>query len=197
MEYQTWEVGSGIRVYLASIHAVPQGDWSVLYAQMPPARQARCQRYRQASHRQRCILAHALAREALAAISKAAPETIGLCYPSKGRPYAPSGEGEFSLSHSGAYVLCAAATFPVGADLQRQRPVSETMVRRMTRAGYGGSSEEDFLRWWVRQEAGGKLLGTGLILRPLPPNMVFHSGEFQGEDGKYFYSIAEKKGFSN
>lgn len=192
MEYQTWEIGSGIRVSLASVHAVPQGDWPDLYAQMPPARQARCDRYRHHADRQRCILAHALARETLGAISGTAAGTIGVCYPPKGKPYAPDGEGEFSLSHSGAYVLCAAAPFPVGADLQRQRPVSQTLTRRMERAGYQGDSQDDFFRWWVRQEAGGKLLGTGLTLSPLASGLEFHSGEFLGEDGKYFYSIAEK-----
>lgn len=192
MNDQTWEVGSGIRVYLASIHAVPQEDWPTLFSQMPPARQARCARYRHLQDRQRCILAHALVQEALAELSGKAAGGIEICYPPKSKPYAPGGEGAFSLSHSGAYVLCAAGSIPVGADLQRQRPVSDALRRSMTRAGFPGGSEEEFFRWWVRQEAGGKLLGTGLTLSPLPPGLRFHSGEFYGEDGKYFYCIAEK-----
>lgn len=194
MEYQTWQAGPGIGVFLASIHAVPSGEWPELYARMSPQRQERCDRYRRESDRQRCVLADALARAALASLSGVAPEAIALSTPPKGRPHAPGLGLEFSLSHSGSLVLCAAAPFPVGADIQRGRPISQAMARRLARAGYQGRSEEEFFAWWTRQEAGGKLLGSGLALRPLPPGLAFSPGALDGPDGKYFYCVAWEKG---
>lgn len=194
MEYQSWQIGPGIGVFLASIHAVPAGEWPDLYARMSPPRQARCHRYRRESDRQRCILADALARAALSSLSGVAPEAVALAATPQGKPYAPGLGVEFSLSHSGSLVLCAAAPFPVGADIQRARPVSQTMARRLARAGYQGRSEEDFFAWWTRQEAAGKLLGSGLALSPLPPGLAFCPGALDGLDGKYFYCVAWEKG---
>lgn len=194
MEYETWQIGPGIGVFLACVHAVAPEEWPALYARMSPARQARCDRYRREGDRRRCVLADALARTALASLSGVAPEAIALAATSRGKPYAPGLDLEFSLSHSGSLVLCAAAPFPVGADIQRVRPVSQTMTRRLARAGYEGGSEEEFFDWWTRQEAGDKLLGSGLALRPLPPGLDFWSARSDGPDGKYFYCVAWKKG---
>lgn len=194
MEYESWQVGPGIGVFLASIHAVPPGEWPVLHARMSPDRQARCHRYRRESDRQRCILADALARAALSSLSGADPQDIVFAATPQGKPCAPGLGVEFSLSHSGSLALCAAAPFPVGADIQRARPVSQSMTRRLARAGYQGGSEEEFFIWWTRQEAGGKLLGSGLILRPLPPGLAFCPGALDGPDGKYFYCVAWEKG---
>lgn len=194
MEYEAWQAGPGIGVFLASTHAVAPGEWPALYAQMSPARQERCHRYRRESDRRRCVLADALARAALASLSGADPQAIALATTPQGKPYAPGLGVEFSLSHSGSLALCAAAPFPVGADIQRARPLSSSMTRRLARAGYQGGSEGEFFDWWTRQEAGGKLLGRGLALRPLPPGLAFCPGELARPDGKYFYCVAWEKG---
>lgn len=111
-----------------------------------------------------------------------------------GRPYAVGLDKHFSLSHSGSLVLCAVAPFPVGADIQRARSVLDSLPRRMERAGYRGSSEEEFFTWWVCQEAAGKLAGRGLSLRPLTGGEAFRSGVLEEADGRYFYAVCAPKG---
>lgn len=179
--------GSGL--WLAPLDGMAEGEWSALYAQMDPQRQHRCQRYRRLDDRRLCILADALARHALGQITGRDPASVVFQLQAGGKPFAPGLGVEFSLSHSGALVLCATAPFPVGADLQLHRPLRPALTRRMARAGYRGDDGADFFPWWVRQEAAGKLTGRGLSLAPLPSGLSFWEGELERTEGRYSYCL--------
>lgn len=193
MKTETWEL-DGLRLWLARLGDLEAGEWPRLYAQMDGKRQERCRRYRRQTDQKRCILADALAREALCRGTALPPENVTFGKEPGGKPYATGLDKHFSLSHSGSLVLCAVADFPVGADIQRARPVPESLTHRLERAGYRGSSEEDFFAWWVRQEAAGKLEGTGLSLRPLTGERDVHAGVLEEADGRYFYCVCAPKG---
>lgn len=193
MRTERWELG-GVRLWLARLEDVEPEEWQALYAQMDRARQARCRRYRRTADQKRCVLADALARRALGGETGLSPGEVALAREPGGRPYAVDLDSHFSLSHSGSLVLCAVAPFPVGVDIQRARSVSESLTRRLERAGYRGSAEEEFFTWWVRQEAAGKLAGTGLSLRPLTGGEAFRSGVLEEADGRYFYAVCAPKG---
>lgn len=184
-----WEALPGVTAWLASLADVAPADWEPLYRQMDPARQARCARYAHPADAKRCILADALARSALAALSGQPEEHLHFQSHPGGKPYAVDLPLEFSLSHSGELVLCAAASFPVGADLQRLRPLSPSLVDRIVQAGCQGRSEEELFRWWVRQEAIGKLTGQGLRLAPLPAPDACRTDTLKGPDGQYWYCV--------
>lgn len=193
MRTERWTLW-GVTLWLARTDEVEQSEWPGLYGQMSRERQARCDRYRREIDRKRCILADALARLALSEGTALAPEELAFAQTPEGKPYAVGLDRHFSLSHSGALVLCAVADFPVGVDIQLKRPVSEPLTRRMERAGYRGETEEDFFAWWVRQEAAGKLAGTGLSLRPPEPGLEFRSGALEERSGQYFYCVCAPKG---
>lgn len=193
MKTETWTL-SGAALWLARTGDVEQSEWQALYDRMDPARQEHCDRYRREEDRRACVLADALARQALCQGTSLAPEAVVFARTEKGKPYALDLPRHFSVSHSGSLVLCAVAEFSVGADVQRRRRVSEPLKRRMARAGYRGECEEDFFAWWVRQEAAGKLAGTGLSLGPLGPGLEFRFGELEEADGQYFYCVCAKKG---
>lgn len=165
---------------------MPDGDWAVLYRQMSAQRRRYCDSFPHPDRRRTHILASALARLALSELTGLPPEDVALDRTPSGKPYAPGLDCHFSLSHSSHLVLCAAAPFPVGCDLQRRRKVSPALLRRVARAGFSGP-EEDFFPWWTRQEAAGKLSGRGLLLSPLPPGLTFWQGTFsrEGEDFDY------------
>ncbi len=184
----------GVTLWLARTGEVEPEEWPRLFEQMDPSRQERCRRYRREADQKRCILADALARLALSEGTALAPGALAFAQTPEGKPYAVGLDRHFSLSHSGELVLCAVADFPVGADVQLRRPVSQTMTRRMARAGYRGEREEDFFAWWVRQEAAGKLAGTGLSLEPLEPGLEFRSGALEERSGQYFYCVCAGKG---
>lgn len=189
MEFQHWQAGSGIGVWLASVDDVPGPTWDEWFARMDPQRQERCRRCRRHEDKARCILADALAREVLHALTGADVAAISFAHHPGGKPYAPGLKAEFSLSHSGSLVLCAGAAFPVGADLQRHKTVSDGLIRRAREAGYDGQDQADFFRWWTGQEAAGKLSGRGLRLEPLPAGLWWSQGQLERPDGTYSYSI--------
>jgi len=87
-----------------------------------------------------------------------------------GRPSIP-GAATFSLSHSGSLALIATADQgPIGADLERLRPMpgaQATTTRRFTEAEQSAilaapDIDEAFLRTWTIKEAVAKAHGTGL-----------------------------------
>ncbi len=179
----------GLWVRLADVGDVAPEIWPALFGQMSPSRQAKCRRYRRAEDRALCVLGDAVVRQALSDRSGVPPEDIIFDCAPGGKPFAPGLGLEFSLSHSGRMVLCAVASFPVGADIQRRRTVSDALTRRAVRAGYQGTTQAEFFRWWVRREAAGKLAGTGLTFAPLPSGLWFADGETQAAGEMYDYSI--------
>ncbi len=183
------QVAPGVWARLADVGDVAPDRWPALFAQMSPARQAKCRCYRRAEDRALCVLADAVTRQALSQRSGVPPEDIVFDRAPGGKPFAPGLGLEFSLSHSGRLVLCAVAPFPVGADIQRRRTVSDALIRRAVRAGYQGATQAEFFRWWARQEAAGKLTGTGLTFSPLPEGLWFAGAETQAAGETYDYSI--------
>lgn len=193
MEVTRWADPLGAELWLADVNGVPPEEWAVLFARMDPARQAHCQRYRRQADRRQCILADALARHALGQVTGADPASIVFSFQPGGKPQAAGLDIAFSLSHSCSLVLCATAPFPVGVDLQRHRPLSPALVRRLSRAGYKGDNDADFFDWWVRQESAGKLTGQGLSLSPLPSGLVFSQQTLERPDGRYSCCLCVKK----
>lgn len=191
--FESWE-RSGVRLWLARLGDVAEERWQALYDQMAPPRKARCRRYRRQEDRRLCVLADALARHALAGETGLRPEALTFAPAPGGKPRALGVDKHFNLSHSGSLVLCAVADFPVGVDIQRARLVSDALARHMARAGYAGQSQDDFFAWWVRQEAAGKLAGTGLSLQPLTGERDALSGVLEEPDGRYFYCVCAPKG---
>ena len=89
----------------------------------------------------------------------------------------------FSISHSDTWAMCAVSNKPVGADIQRRRPVKDSMARwfhQLERARLdalsGEAREAEFFRLWTRKEAwvkavsGDKTLSLAAedVLHPAP-----------------------------
>ena len=74
----------------------------------------------------------------------------------------------FSLSHSGRFALCALADSPIGADVERIRPIKDEVARRVLsdleyREYLASKDPEQYFFWlWVLKESYLKLTGAGL-----------------------------------
>ena len=85
-----------------------------------------------------------------------------------GKPYFPDApQLQFSISHSGAYWLCAFSSAPVGADLQQMRGIRmEPIVRRFyfprERELVEAFGVSMFYEIWCAKEAYLKYAGSGL-----------------------------------
>lgn len=115
-----------------------------------------------------------------------------------GKPTLAGGPA-FSLSHSGARVLCALSDRPVGADLQQQRPYNPALARRFFTAEEGtwleAQQERDlaFTLLWSLKESYVKLLGTGIAAAHLDSFTVRMDGEgrahIDGSSVKLWYAV--------
>lgn len=89
-----------------------------------------------------------------------------------GRPEIEGLPLDFSLSHSGSYVLCAVSEQPVGADIQQlrdtdsrklaQRFFPESECEKLEKCRESGR-QQLFFEMWTRKEAYGKLTGEGVV----------------------------------
>ena len=162
---------------ICNIHDFSDADYDAMYRAAAPDRKARADRFRHADDRMRCLCADMLARRMLAKVADVSPADISFTQSNKGKPYA-NVPLQFSVSHSGNFVLCAVSEHPIGADVEQIKPFRAGMVARyFTKAEadfvWGGSPAPDgnvtdrdvcarFYRVWTAKESYVKMTGTGI-----------------------------------
>ena len=123
--------------------------------------------------RRRSLAAGLLLAEALEAVGVSGADAQLACG-QYGKPYLPRRpDVQFSLSHSGAWAMCALAAKAVGCDIQLAAPRSLRVARRYFTAAeceriFSQETEEGrqamFYRIWTLKESYVKCLGLGLAL---------------------------------
>ena len=162
---------------LCNIGDYTEAQFGAMYRAAAPERQARADKFKHKDDRKRCLCADMLARKMLAKAANVAPEEIAFTYGEKGKPHANL-PLHFNVSHAGAYVLCAVAKTPIGADIEQIKPFRAGMVARYftaAEAAYvwngapipdGNVTDADtcarFYRVWTAKEAYVKMTGTGI-----------------------------------
>lgn len=114
-----------------SIRALTDAGFAAGYAAMPPARQARCDAYRQPDDKKRCVLADVLVRRELAALMGQPPHAVKIRLSRTGKPFVDSPGICFSVSHAGDLVGAAFCDAEVGFDLEQIRPVPAAVLDRV------------------------------------------------------------------
>lgn len=145
------------------------------FRHMTEKRRLAVERIRSEADRKRTAAGEMLAREMLSRRCGMNPSEITFARTERGKPYAAGLPVHFSVSHSGERILCAVCDSPVGADIERIRPVRESLIRRVCNDRAGGeysyvcesgiSDEERLRRFflvWTGKEAYVKYLGTGI-----------------------------------
>ena len=145
-------------------------------------RRQRAAAMRSEADRLRTVAGENLAREMLAARLGCAMQDVPLQYDEDGKPTVPGTGLYVSISHSGAYVVCAVDEMPVGVDVETVRDVDEKFMRRvcsqeeLAYALRGGDMERRFWELWTAKEAVFKLTGHGPLLKlsklALPENVT-------------------------
>ena len=162
-----------VHVWSAKVDGVTDGIWM-----LSPEERFRAARFRFERDRVRWVSAHTLLRSVLASYLAVDPEALIFDVSPRGRPELrwPSQSGwlRFSLTHSGDISLVAVARGrEVGVDVEivrRDRDL-DAIARRALGDGpadlLDAAPPEErtngFYQAWVRHEARGKCLGTGVI----------------------------------
>jgi 4'-phosphopantetheinyl transferase len=161
----------------------PDGaDVGALARHLDEPTRARLRRMLRLEDRDRGVLAHSLARRALAAAVGGDPRDVRLAVScascgshEHGKPYVRgvSGAPEFNLTHSGRVVAVALAPagLPVGVDVEARRSMDWAPLRRNVfgddewAAGDAAADpERERFATWARKEAAVKASGHGLSL---------------------------------
>lgn len=94
-----------------------------------------------------------------------------ILYHEGGKPYKQG--SEFSLSHSGSYVIFALSDKPIGIDIEEMKPRAKNISRIAFREDETIDGDLDFYRRWCIKESIAKCLGNGLSigLKNLPSEL--------------------------
>jgi 4'-phosphopantetheinyl transferase len=131
---------------------------------------ARAARLRRPDDARRLILAAAVLRSAVGAITGTPPDAVTIdrtctrCGQPHGRPTLPGTGLHASVSHSGDRVAVALTTAgPVGVDVERIVDIdTEGMSRAVLHPGESAPTPDDFYVYWTRKEAVVKATGDGI-----------------------------------
>ena len=138
---------------------------------LSPQRRQRAAAMRDEADRLRTVAGETLARQMLSERLGCEPGSVPLRWDDSGKPSAPGTGLYLSISHSGAYAVCAVDDEPVGVDVETIRGVEEKFMRRVcseAELSYVLDScapERRFWELWTAKEAVFKLTGRGPLLK--------------------------------
>lgn len=161
---------------LDTVASVPGDDAEVLAA----GELGRAERFRRPSDRRDWVASRALLRRVLGYYLDRPAAEIAFVEGPDGKPGIDgAGSLHFNLSHSAGLAVVAVTTAgEVGVDVERRRADLDCLA--LARTAFGDDAADalslveparrsaEFFRMWVRREAVGKCLGTGLGAAPVP-----------------------------
>lgn len=143
------------------------GDGGALLPALSPSRRLRAEQAGSETVRREIVFSYVLLRFTLAA-------ELGITDPPEftfgeyGKPFLRDNPDVFfSLSHSSGAALCAAASFPIGIDLQKCREMRPEIEKRfctpreIARVRDSSARDRELSRLWCIKESRGKLTGKG------------------------------------
>lgn len=162
---------SDVFVYIADVKALEDRDfYRHAYETASGERREKADRYQSDQSRRLCLGAEVLLKRALADAGHAAEE-LSYGYGEHEKPYLSGMPGfHFNLSHSGDYVMLAAAECEVGCDIEKIKEGKLPLAKRFfCREEYeliaaAEAEERDllFTRYWTLKESYIKMTGMGL-----------------------------------
>lgn len=197
-----------MQLYTYNIREMTDTEYDKWYFLMNDERRKRIDSFRFEDDRKRSVAGEMLARKAVSEICGIAPANIILERTRYGKPYAVNADALFSISHSEDIVICAADKKPVGADIEKLRPVNLRTAKKVFSDDeityiFGHSPEESefietddaeiltrFFELWTKNEAVGKCVGTGLIHEENYDDYDIETSVFRDE---YIVTVCRKK----
>lgn len=155
---------------------VSDADLTETFFVMKPKRQQKVLNFLRDTDKKMTLAGEFLARQMIASYSGIPFDKIEISETEKGKPYAVNCPLHFSISHSVDMVAVAISDIEIGIDIQKCRPVSEKLVKRVCipdeaayvldgmpeKEQFSEKQVERFFEIWTAKEAYFKCIGTGI-----------------------------------
>jgi len=155
-----------------NIESLSEKEYEKYFLMMKPEKQAKINRFRFEEDKKRSVSGEMLARKMISEETGEPEESIIFSLRENKKPYAQGLDINFNISHSGKYVICAVSGEEIGADIEKERPVSDALIKRVCNEKekeyvcQTGTDEKEkirrFFEIWTFKEAYFKYLGTGI-----------------------------------
>lgn len=171
-----------LQIYYADVSVLPDDPGSMLLSSYRLKQLSKC---KEPLKRRQGLGAELLLIHALSLWNKELTLPLSIETQAGGKPILSDQSIHFSLSHSGNYVACAISDYPVGVDLEAERPLYDSLLHRVfsekerQRILNSENTPASFTEAWTRKESFLKATGEGLravkrfsVLDP-PQNAAF------------------------
>lgn len=154
-----------MKIVSCNINNIPDCDLHTWYNNMSESRKESTKKLL-VPHKQKLkIAADHICRNAIAEFCGISPDGISFSENEYGKPHAVGLDVNFSISHSGDYVVCAVSEKEIGADIEKIREINPAVSKRFaseSEANYISSHKNGLFEIWTLKEAYFKCIGTGI-----------------------------------
>ena len=154
-----------MKIFSCNINNIPDCDLREWYNGMSDERKEAVKKLLVAKKQKSKIVADRICRDAVSEFCGISPEDITFSANEYGKPYAVGIDVNFSISHSGDYVICAVSENKIGADIEKIREINPEVSKRFASESemkYISSAPNGLFEIWTLKEAYFKCIGTGL-----------------------------------
>lgn len=145
--------------YKFNINDLTESEYEKFFSLLSQEKREKAERFKDVNDKKRSICGEILAKSAIAKICGKEVEDLVFEVKKSGKPFCKNVDIEFSISHSGDFVVCAVSDKPIGIDIQKIVPYNEKIAKRVC------SQEElkmivnstdkakEFIKVWTKKEA--------------------------------------------
>ncbi|MBQ8762823.1 MAG: 4'-phosphopantetheinyl transferase superfamily protein [Clostridia bacterium] len=154
-----------MKLYSYNISHASDSELSEWFDAMSSERKEAVIRLKVAQKQKLKIAADHICRKAISEFCGIDPKKIEFFLSEHGKPFAKGLDVNFSISHSGDYVVCAVSKKEIGVDVEKIRKISPDISKRFAcknELEYIKAHENGFFEIWTLKEAYFKCTGTGL-----------------------------------
>lgn len=178
----------------------PPNVWDGYLCRLPPEHRKQVQRYKFREDAQACLYGKLLLLRCLEELGIRHLRLEDLRYTSHHRPYFGDAAIDFNISHSGRFVVCAAArSIRLGIDIEQIKPVAVTDFQeqfsdeemRLIQSDRGNFA--NFYNLWTKKEALIKADGKGLSIPLKQVSVMGVSEGVVGEEHQQRPVVIEKR----
>ena len=145
--------------YKLNINDMSESEYNKFFDLMSEEKREKVKRLKKDRDKKLSVCGEMLAKRAISELTGKNAEEIVFEIKKSGKPFCQNADIEFSISHSGEYVVCAVSTHRVGIDIQIVTPYNDKTAKKVCSEEEIKKIEEssdkarEFIKIWTKKEA--------------------------------------------